>query len=305
MSQKHWLVIGRQENWKTALSQPIPVWGLKERYWNEFQLLSQGDFIWMYVTKPVGGIIGVGSVKETYKDRQNLIWPEEIQSRSVIWPFRFRIQVLKVLPTNHWSTSQIYIKDFRLIWQQGFQQLSEEMAIKIFERAKKIFSVHSFENLIEGASISKAQLVGDGGIERIPEPVQELHSIIQNQIAEIGKLQSYHTQVEYSLSLHDEKENIDVVWKREINGVPTFAFEIELTGAIEKVIDRLLFAFRLWNSKPRMVVSEELKSRVHSKIKTSSGEFGSIIRTYTPKQISQLLESKKRLRDMEKELGLY
>jgi hypothetical protein len=33
-----------------------------------------------------------------------------------------------------------------------------------------------------------------------------------------------------------------VVWKRELDGVPTFAFEVEMSGNIEKAISRLKLA---------------------------------------------------------------
>lgn len=33
LKPKIWLLIGSQENWTTALSQPIPIWGLRESYY--------------------------------------------------------------------------------------------------------------------------------------------------------------------------------------------------------------------------------------------------------------------------------
>jgi len=38
----------------------------------------------MYVTAPVKGIIGAGTVTEKYWDWQNLIWNEEIKMSKVI-----------------------------------------------------------------------------------------------------------------------------------------------------------------------------------------------------------------------------
>ncbi|MCM8827830.1 MAG: EVE domain-containing protein, partial [Candidatus Omnitrophica bacterium] len=213
MNQKHWLVIGKKENWLTALQQPIPVWGLRENiYYREFRALSSGDFIWMYVTRPVSGIIGVGIVKDTYIDRENLIWREELETGNVIWPLRFRIQVLKVLPVYDWETSKILINDFSLLWQRGFQQISEDIAMEIFKRSQKVFSEVSLEGLMKGPSIDQVPVVRDTDAEKVPEPVFDSHSLIQNQIAEIGKLQSYHTQLEYPLSLPGERKNIDVIW---------------------------------------------------------------------------------------------
>jgi hypothetical protein len=36
---KNWLIIGVPKNWETALSQPVPLWGLKPRYQAEFGII--------------------------------------------------------------------------------------------------------------------------------------------------------------------------------------------------------------------------------------------------------------------------
>ena len=76
-----WLVKGSLENWETAFSQPIPLWGLIEKYQKTFQYLSRGDQIAIYVKAPVKGVVGFGTVKDTYIDRDTFIWNEEKDSR--------------------------------------------------------------------------------------------------------------------------------------------------------------------------------------------------------------------------------
>ena len=78
---QNWLVIGIPRNWETALSQPVPIWGLKPRYQVEFQAMNVGDLLWLYSTSPVGGVIGVGVVKDKYIDNVNLIWEEELKRK--------------------------------------------------------------------------------------------------------------------------------------------------------------------------------------------------------------------------------
>jgi len=188
---KNWLVIGIPRNWETALSQPIPIWGLKPRYQTEFQVLNLGDLLWFYSTSPIAGVIGVGVVKDKYLDYINLIWDEELKQKEVIWPLRFRIQVLKVLPRVRWKTDRIKINDFQLFWQIGFQLLREEYAVELFKRAKKIFDVLSIENLFAGTSIIQP-LIREEQPSYIPSSEKELiipHKELQNQIAEIGRLE--------------------------------------------------------------------------------------------------------------------
>ena len=120
----NWLVIGSVQNWITALSQPVPIWGLRLGHKAAFDILQNGDTIWFYATSPVKGVIGLGLVKDKYFDKNNLIWDDERKERKVIWPYRFRIQVLKVVDTQHWKGERIDIRDFRLFWQNGFRKLS-------------------------------------------------------------------------------------------------------------------------------------------------------------------------------------
>ncbi len=305
---QNWLVIGIPKNWETAFSQPVPIWGLKPRYQAEFQAMNIGDFLWFYSTAPVAGIIGVGTVKDKYIDNINLIWDEELKRKEVIWPLRFRIHVLKVLPIERWKTDRIKINDFGLFWQVGFQLLKEEHAIELFKRARKSFGILQTDNLFVGTTIIQP-LIREKQPVYIPSLEKETiisHKQLKNQIAEIGKLQFYYTETEYPIELPGEKRNLDVVWKREIDGVPTFAFEIELSGMIEKAVDRLKFAFRKWNSRPRIIIPKKFIKKVYNIIAiTDDKYFSKEFKIYEPAQIVELLNKKRTLRTIEQNLGIY
>src|SRR6476620_7691165 len=105
------LVIGSVQNWETALSQPVPLWGLKATHKTAFQTLQAGDAVWFYATAPVRGVIGLGLIKDKYIDQNNLIWDEERKEKKVIWPYRFRIQVLKMVDWHRWNDERIDIRD--------------------------------------------------------------------------------------------------------------------------------------------------------------------------------------------------
>ena len=311
---KNWLVIGVPKNWETAFSQPIPIWGLKPRYQAEFQSMNIGDFLWFYVTSPIGGVVGMGIVKDKYIDNTNLIWEEEWKKKKVIWPLRFRIQVLKVLPMTRWKTDRIRINDFRLFWQVGFQLLKEEHSLELFKRTKTIFGA-------DFGAEEKKDIFAGGTIPQLPLTLKEKqalyiptlekqdlminHKELQNKIAEIGKLQFYYTELEYPIELSDEKKNLDVIWKREIDGVPTFAFEVELSGMIEKAIDRLKFSFKRWNSRPRIIVPKKFIKKVYNTISIAGKEFSQQIKIYEPVQIINLWEKKQNLKSIEQKLEMY
>lgn len=305
---QNWLLIGVRKNWETALSQPVPLWGLKSRYQGEFQALNIGDIVWFYITSPIKGVIGFGVVKDKYIDNMNLIWDEELRKKEVIWPLRFRILVLKVINRELWNTDNIRINDFHLNWQIGFQLLQDNHLAMLSKRAEKIFGILSQENIFSGSTIAPP-LVKEAPISYIPteqiEKPQYTHKNLQETIAEIGKLQFYHTQLEYPIELPGEDKNLDVVWKREIAGAPTVAFEVELSGMIEKAISRLKFAFNRWNSRPMIVVPKEFSKKINNIIGAENRIFSQQIKMYEPIQIIELLNKKRELKTLEQNLGIY
>jgi len=305
---QNWLVIGIPKNWETALNQPVPIWGLKPRYQAEFQALDTGDLLWFYSTSPISGIIGVGVIKDKYTDNVNLIWEEELKRKEVIWPLRFRIHVLKILPQARWKIDRVKINDFGIFWQIGFQPLKNEHVIELFRRVRSIFGEINEESIFAGATIMQPIMIKEKQLLYTPLLEEKLiisHKELQNQIAEIGKLQFYYTEAEYPVELPGEKKNLDVVWKREIDGVPTFAFEVELSGTLEKAIERLKFAFRKWNSRPRIIIPKEFTKKVYNIITVSNKDFSQQIKIYEPKQIVELLTQKRELKSIEQNLEIY
>lgn len=304
---KHWLVIGVPKNWETAFSQPVPLWGLKQRYQAEFQTMEIGDILWFYVTNPVGGIVGVGRLKDKYVDPINLIWEDETKRKEVIWPLRFRIHALKLLPKLRWKNDRIKINDLHLFWQLGFQLLTESHVSELMKRGEAIFGPITQEKIFTGATIAPPFLVREKSptYQAREERLEISHRQLQEQLAEIGKLQFYYSELEYSLELPSEKKNLDVVWKREIDGAPTFAFEVELSGMLEKAVERLKFAFRKWNSRSRIVVPNESVTKVHNILSATEKDFAVQFKIYDPSQVLELLSKKRELKTIEQNLELY
>lgn len=304
-TQNNWLVIGRVENWLTAFSQPTPLWGLTFRYKNLFNTLEPGDILWCYVTAPIKGIIGIGHVIDKYIDDKNLIWPEEIKRKKSIWIYKFRFKLLKIVSphSNLWKDKSIKISDFKLNWQVGFQLLSKEFVTELIKRSQNLLiTENNIESIYRGPSVIKPILSDkDTTYEISPK-----HNDIKLKIADIGKLQHFYTEFEYPINLKTERKNLDVVWKRELQGVPTYAFEIELSGNIERSIEKLKLSHRIWNTKPRLIVPQEQKHKVENLLEMDKNtSFYRDFRLILPQQIEILYEKKKDLRNYEVELGIY
>jgi hypothetical protein len=306
---KNWLVIGVPQHWETALSHPVPIWGLRPHYQAIFDALNTSDIVWLYATSPVRGVIGLGMIKDKYIDDKNLVWLEELKQKEVIWPLRFRIQVLKVITPDRWKKDNIKIADFNLNWQIGFQPLGEQLAVKLMERLQSSFDVGVDKNFFSGATItsSLAKEEEPSSLIKIRKEQKAVpdHRYLQDTIAEIGKLQFYHTQLEYPIELPGEERNLDVVWKREITGVPTFAFEVELSGMVEKAVSRLRFAYKQWNSRPRIVVPKYFYKKVNNIIAAEDRDFSRQLKMYEPAQVFDLLNKKRELKTLEQDLELY
>ena len=287
----------------------MPLWGLKPRYQEEFQALNNGDIVWFYVTNPVSGIIGLGMVKDKQIDNMNLIWEEELVKKEVIWPLRFRIHVLKVINRERWNEDRIRINNFNLNWQVGFQSLQEKHLAKLTEIAKNTFNIRPEESYFSGPTITQPSITEKP--TDVYTPIQQVekptitHRYLQETIAEIGKLQFYHSQLEYPIELSGEDKNIDVVWKREISGAPTFAFEIELSGGIERAIARLKFAYNRWNSQPRIIVPQTFAQKINNIVAAEDRVFSQQFKMYEPNQLIELLNKKRELKTTEQNLGLY
>jgi hypothetical protein len=306
---KTWLVMGKEYNWETALTQPLPIWGLKDRYFGEFARLNVGDYLIFYVVSPVTGIIGLGKVKDKYVDRQNLVWEDEKKQGRVVWPLRFRIEVVHLLTKNLWRNksgelSPVAISDLNIMWRIGFQELSAEYASKIFNRIQEKWGV----GLGKGANLLTSSIISENLANYETQeqklevtPAIKEHNRIQNIIAEAGRLQHYFTELEYPL----ENRRLDVVWKREMQGVPTFAYEIELSGGIEKALMKLRLAFKLWNSRPLLILPKEEHPKVESLIQNEERIFKENVHFYEPKILEELLAKKRDLRTFEEKLRIY
>jgi len=218
---QYWLVVGSPENWQVAFENGN-VWGLqatKKRWWER---ITKGDGLVFYVSRPVGGAIGLGRVNAKFKQDKPL-WPVEIQKGQVLWQLRFEFDVEFCLPPVQWETSRLEIDALRAIVQAGFQPLKDKARDATLE---------AFAPLVAAPVGEKAGVAG-------------LHEDLKAKIAEMGKIQKLLAEVEYPM----EETRLDVVWRRVEKSVPTYVFEIQVGGDIYHALAKLKHAYDLWNSR--------------------------------------------------------
>ena len=290
---KYWLVVGAVKNWVTAFEHGN-IWGLRRTQQHLWENLGESDRVLFYATQPVGGIIGHGIVRTKFRQNKPL-WPEEVRKNEIIWPLRFEFDVESCLPEKEWKTKKLVSKT---IWPRGgFQLISKDMAVGL------ISAMGTTEYIIptveEELSIAEEVLAYGTGVEKKEIPFPS-HEELQGKLIEIGKLQNYIVEKEYPFDIG----RLDVVWRRVINSVPTYVFEVQVGGDVYHALAKLKHAFDLWNSHIFIVASEKDLNKATSLLSGTFHEINNRIKLIELDKVEELYRRKKAYFEFESKLGI-
>jgi predicted RNA-binding protein len=290
----YWLVVGSPHNWKTAFEHKN-IWGLKRTQRHLWESLNEKDSLLFYVTSPVSGIIGHGTVRTKFPQNQPL-WPQEIKENRVIWPLRFEFDVELCLPPDKWQTSKIASRE--LFPRGGFQELSQDIAGKLVSK----FTSLPKEYYVEAPTPISAK---ESPSTYPPEPVQAeqaspSHDELKHRLVEIGQLQGYLADEEYVF----DTGRLDVVWRRVERSVPTYVFEVQVGGDVYHALGKLKHAYDLWNSHIFIVAHQADRNRVDNLLSGTFHEISSRIKFIELRKVEELYKRKKAYLDFEKALGI-
>jgi hypothetical protein len=282
-------VVGSPQNWHTAFEHGN-IWGLKETQHHLWKALNEEDKVAFYATSPVKGIIGYGVVRTKLKQNKPL-WPDELKTHKVIWPWRFEFDVQFCLPPDKWASNKIISKE---LWaRSGFQLLDPNTGKKL---ASAMGAAKYIDEEAEQPKISEPTVEYTGATER----VSSSHDQLKKALIQIGRLQDYIAESEYPSDIG----KLDVVWRRVPNSVPTYVFEIQIGGDVYHALAKLKHAFDLWNSHIFIVASESDHIKVNTLLSGTFHEINDRINFIELAQIEELYKRKKSYRDFEKELGI-
>jgi len=290
----YWLVVGSLKNWETAFEQKN-IWGLKQTQRHLWESLNEKDMLLFYVTSPVGGIIGYGTVRIKFRQDQPL-WPQEIEERKVIWPLRFEFDVERCLPLDKWQISRITSRE--LFPRGGFQALSQDIAQQLISKLVSL-PVEYRIKAPTPASVAETRSL----YARESPPVEQAlpsHEEIKQKLMEIGKLQGYLADEEYVFDIG----KLDIVWRRLERSVPIYVFEVQIGGDPYHALAKLKHAFDLWNSRLFIVGPQAQFSRIRSLLEGTFHEISDQIRFLEVEKIEELYKRKRAYLDFEKELGI-
>ena len=285
--KNYWIIPGSEENWKQALISK-GIWGLEESkldkvYW---LAIAPNDMILFYVSGKIKGVIGYGVVRNKfYQDTP--LWKAEVEGGHVKWPLRFEFDIEFLLPENKW-------KDEKVPMPRG-GQFRQPLILKEWEEIEPII-----RSLNPNAPIES--LRGDfvfPSFEKT-EISSPTHEDIKNLLVEIGKLQGYIANPEFSIGM----ERLDVVWRRLPESVPTYAFEVQVGGDLYHALGKLKHAYDIWNSRIFLVAPGDALVDVNKLLSGTFHEIQPVIRFIEIEKIQSLYKSKLNIYKIEKDLGL-
>lgn len=288
----YWLVVGSPQNWRTAFEHGN-IWGLRKTQQHLWESLIENDRVLFYATQPVSGIIGHGAIRTKFRQNKPL-WPEEARKNDVIWPLRFEFDVETCLPQEDWKTKKITSK---IIWPRaGFQLLGKDIAEEFTSamvRTEYVVASEKEPSIAEGT-------VTYGTRQEKEEKTYSSHDELRGKLVEIGRLQGYLAEPEYSFDIG----RLDVVWRRVLNSVPTYVFEIQVGGDIYHALAKLKHAYDLWNSHIYIVASENDRNKAENLLSGTFHEIDDRINFIELEQVEELYKKKKSYLDFEKKLGI-
>jgi len=282
-----WVLSGNSlENWEKGIQDGI--WGVRDKkvlrkYWDQ---MSKGDILIFYVGKPIGGVIGFGRAEAKFKQDRPL-WPDEIRTNELIYPFRFEFKTEYCLAKETWHEKKISIRDLKIGYWAGLNPLKDRDAIKNLNARIK-----------ESWGVVLEEPTGVG--EKPPEYPVNLHNKIKDMIYEIGKIERYISEKEYPL----DSERLDVAWRKVDRGVPSRAFEVQIGGDIYHALAKLKHAFDLWNSELFIVIRDEDKPKVEELLGGTFHEIRDKIHIVPIEKIERLYEFQLKDKNLKVEIGL-
>ncbi|MEA1944427.1 MAG: EVE domain-containing protein [Euryarchaeota archaeon] len=282
-----WIVPGSEENWRQALITK-GIWGLKDSthdkvYW---LAIEPNDLILFYVSGKVKGIVGYGIIRSKFYQDVPL-WKAEIREGCVKWPLRFEFDVDFLLPENRWKDDKISMP--------GGGRFRQPLIPQKWEEIEPIL-----QTLNPGVDIGSLREISLPIPPVKAEEISPTHEDIKNLLQEIGKLQGYIANTEFSMGA----ERLDVVWRRLAESVPTYVFEVQVSGDLYHALGKLKHAYDIWNSRIFLAASLDELGSVNQLLSGTFHEIQPVLRFIEIEKIQNLHQSKRNIYEIECDLGL-
>lgn len=106
-SSDFFISVGPWKNWEYSLARKPLIWGVrddkKDSNLNIFKKLDVGSIVFFYANQDAPpkftkrGLFGIGKVTKIYDEHEKLYWPDELESKRVIYTHRFEMELIKIV----------------------------------------------------------------------------------------------------------------------------------------------------------------------------------------------------------------
>jgi len=288
-----WVLIGPPRHWEISFSRSPAIWGFTGRYFTTYQQMSEDDLLLFYATSPTRGFVGYGRflrhLPADSTEANELIWPREKDDGAIVWRLRFSFTV-RLLPGG--ARDACAVKEPLPFFQTSVLELPAEQAARITQR-------------LDAAGVVSVESPCVGIADALPPaPViaesPSLHEELIRIVFDMGQIQNYFPQREFPLAAGGR---LDVVWRRMQEGVPAFAFEVEVSNNFEKALARLKSAHQHWNAAPRLIGNKDASARVTTLLSCDDPKFRNQLKFISADRLREFYRAKKEFKQQESELG--
>jgi hypothetical protein len=262
--------------------------GMNKRNWERLQLGSEILLYGEY--RGVKGVWMLCSLLEKKESREPVkYWKQNPTG------YPWQIKLLPVLPEGRFQrdkleeTVPIKKEELASLGLRIFRQKYDRWSLRVFGQVDSE-QYSAVKEVIKMLQIRNEKIV----VNRAD------HDKIKKMIYQLGEMQNRFPATEYQM----DNERIDVIWKRTERSVPSFVFEVHISGNIYKTLVKLKHAFDLWNAIPVLVTTEDQISEAKRWIEGSFHEIKEVFRIVKWQDIAQVYESKQKVKEFERKLGI-
>jgi len=178
----------------------------------------------------------------------------------------------------------------------GFQAIEDSLADEILKSLPAGAELEMLQ-LTEATSKSSQLLVAEANT---PSIRVDPHGHAQSLLVEIGRMQKFVADSEYSV----ENRRLDVVWRRVQRSVPSYVFEVQVSGNLTEAMSKLKQARDLWNSNIYLVGKDEHRGPADQLLGGPFHEIQDRLRFIELSQVEELYSRKRAYREFENQLGI-
>ncbi len=206
------------------------------------------------------------------------------------------------LPVHEWARRGIDSRKLRLPILAGLNRVA---SADVAERVALDLQMRELTGTTEAepGAVLIAARKGPEVREPGPQVISQqpsVHRDLQAKLLEIGRVQRYFAETEYPI----EVGRLDVVWRRVVNSVPTYAFEVQVGGDITNALAKLKYAHQIWNSRVFIVARERTDARTEGLVRGPFHELSGVLKCLSHDDVLELHGLKSRLHEVEQSLGL-